>query len=1157
MGILAAAARSQEVQNCSVGTSPLNVSSTEEAATLAASLECSNGDFYVQWVGEVFVNETIHVGFGTSLNITGAGPGATADGRNMTQLFYVEGGSRLHLSDMILAHGSASGGGALYAKQSSVSFSGNTSFSSNSAGYGGAIFASESTVSWDGDDTHFSSNSAGYSGGAIFAPESTVSWDGDGTQFSSNSAEWGGAICAPGSSTVSWDGDGTQFSSNSAEWGGAIFALDRSTVSWVGDRTQFSSNSAGYSGGAIYSHNSSTVSWDGDGTQFSSNSAGSSGGAIFALDRSTVSWDGDGTQFSSNSAEDEGGAIFALDRSTVSWDGDGTQFSSNSADSSGGTIFALDRSTVSWDGDGTQFSSNSAGEWGGAIYALGRSTVSWDGDGTQFSSNSAGYSGGAIAVLFDSTVSWDGDGTQLSSNSAGSSGGAIYSHNSSTVSWDGDGTQFSSNSAEADGGAISTWFSPIVSWGGTTTFESNVAGVNGGGLHSNGCDSTSESGSEGDTAGATFIDNSARYGGALYLSNCKNAFNFTEFTFEKNSAFDGGAVAAYESGSETQNLSVVFFKCTFSDNVASGSGGAVETLAGQQEFISCDFEGNSADVGGAMRLGGSAVIRECSFQSNLASTRGLAVAVVGWSAKISGSSFDGNDLSCAVGSYRNDTEKEGTTVRFETVCFDCPPWDECSDCNITRGTVTPECDAPLEHSSADTVGVSLETLSIDEGYWRATNESDSILACYNADACSGGQTGSDSYCAPGYKGPYCAVCEATYSSSLAHTCTRCSSSRRQGLMAATVIAAIVAIFAIVTIFRYMLSTEHEEGNFGCFHRRVVRAVPLQALKIIVVVWQILTQFADAANVTYPGVYQEFMNGIDVINFDLGSVLSAGCVWSDIDFHDRLLVSTLGPFVVVGLLAMTYWIATRRDSTVVEKIHRKHQTAFLLLTFLIYSSVSSTVFQTFACETLDDGVEYLRADYRIHCTDATHKTFEVYAGIMIAVYPLGIPLLYAVLLFRRRDVLAEACADKAVAQPIAGLWEPYRPERFYYEIVECGRRVMLTGVVVFIFPNDAAQIAITMLSTFVFLLFFEALSPYKSESDMWLSRGGHVIVFLSMYDVLLLKVDVSSERDQSQAVFAGVLVAGHVLMVLAIVVEVVGICYAAASPTRIPTFPRNP
>ena len=309
------------------------------------------------------------------------------------------------------------------------------------------------------------------------------------------------------------------------------------------------------------------------------------------------------------------------------------------------------------------------------------------------------------------------------------------------------------------------------------------------------------------------------------------------------------------------------------------------------------------------------------------------------------------------------------------------------------------------------------------------------------------------------------------------------------------------------------------------------------------------QFADAANATYPGVYQDFLSAIDVINFDIGSVLAAGCLWSDVDFHDRLLVSTMGPLVVVGFLAMTYRIALHRnstsgDETVAENIRRKHQKALLLVTFYVYSGVSAMILQSFASDTLDDGIAYLRADYRIRFMGAKHQVFQVYAGIMIFVYPVGIPLLYTILLRQRRDVLADGAADKAAALSIAGLWEAYRPERFYYEVVECGRRIMLTGVVVFIFPNTAAQIAITMLIAFFFFVVFDALAPYKSESATWLSRVGHMIVFLSMFDLLLLKVDVSDERDQSQAAFAGVLVACHVLLILAVVVEVVAICYSS-------------
>ncbi|CAN0186921.1 unnamed protein product, partial [Scytosiphon promiscuus] len=1012
--------------------------------------------------------------------------------------------SSLHLSGLTLANGNASTG---------------------NASYGGAIYTTESTVSFTGNMS-FISNQALFRGGAICALDSTVFWDGDGTQFIDNHV---GGIGESGG-------------------GGAISAED-STVSWVGNGAKFISNSAsgvvGY-GGAIYAIYS-TVSWGGDGTQFINNSAlVYEGGAIFALE-SDLRWDGDGTDFVNNYAGLHGGAISLWDSSNVSWTGDGTRFISNSADAYGGVIRAYD-SIVSWYGDGTRFMSNIAlNSDGGAIHLEVDSELSWVGDETEFIDNASASDGGSIFAWESSTVSWVGNGTRFIDNFGSGNGGAIHAEDSS-VSWTGGGTEFSSNSAALDGGAIYVISSSSTMPWENTTFSSNVAGQNGGAVAVSDFDDFYGYMAFVDT---TFVDNRAgSAGGAIFSFNVVGStVDFTDVTFQSNSAGGaGGAVAAYETGDSIGGIAATFSRCTFSDNVANETGGATDTLTGYQEFDSCEFEGNSAPIGGAMRLGGTTDVLGCSFLSNSASVRGSAIAVVA-STNISGCSFDKNEIDCAADTYRHDYE-EDENARFDTVCADCGTWGECSGCTIEEGDVVPVCETPLEHTTADEPGLTLETLSIDGGYWRVLNNSDNIFACYNPDACRGGQTGAGSFCASGYEGPYCAVCEAGYSPSLGHSCTRCSSSRRQGLVAAAVIAALVAVFAVVTIFKFLLSTDvGEEGNIGSFRRRVLRAVPVQALKIIVVVWQILTQFADAANVTYPGVYQAFLGAIDVINFDLGSVLAAGCLWSGIDFHGRLLVSTIGPLVVVGFLATTYLIAVGRngasgDATVAEKIRHKHQKALLLFTFLVYSSVSSIVFQTFACETLDDDIEYLRADYRIHCTDPKHKAFEVYAGFMLFVYPVGIPLLYAALLFQRRDVLAHADADKTVAQPIAGLWEAYRPERFYYEVIECGRRILLTGVVVFIFPNTAAQIATTMLIAFFFFAVFEVLSPYKSESDMWLSRGGHVIVFLSMFDLLLLKVDVSGERDQSQAAFAGVLVAGHVLMVLAIVVEVVGVCYAS-------------
>ena len=64
-------------------------------------------------------------------------------------------------------------------------------------------------------------------------------------------------------------------------------------------------------------------------------------------------------------------------------------------------------------------------------------------------------------------------------------------------------------------------------------------------------------------------------------------------------------------------------------------------------------------------------------------------------------------------------------------------------------------------------------------------------------------------------------------------------------MAATVIATLLVVFALLVSFKFLLSTDVEENIEG-FRRRALRAVPVQALKIIVVVWQILTQVRYSA-----------------------------------------------------------------------------------------------------------------------------------------------------------------------------------------------------------------------------------------------------------------------------------------------------------------------
>ena len=303
------------------------------------------------------------------------------------------------------------------------------------------------------------------------------------------------------------------------------------------------------------------------------------------------------------------------------------------------------------------------------------------------------------------------------------------------------------------------------------------------------------------------------------------------------------------------------------------------------------------------------------------------------------------------------------------------------------------------------------------------------------------------------------------------------------------------------------------------------------------------QFTSVANVTFPNGYERFLEGVNFLNFDLSWIFSIGC-FLEVNFHDRLLWTTIAPVVTMGLLGGTYAVALRQHrrspETVLRGIRHKHVSMALLVTFLVYSSVSSVLFQMFACDDLDDDKLYLRADYRLECDSPKHRALQIYAGLMILFYPVGIPGLYAFLLFSNRHILRDKQSRKesSAVRSTLDLWKPYKPQRFYYEVIECGRRVMLTGVIVFIYPNTAAQIAVTLAISVVFMIISEVLAPHESHWDAWITRMGHIVIFATMYVALLLKVDVSGENTTSQKTFENVLIAAHGCLILVVLVEAV-------------------
>jgi len=217
-----------------------------------------------------------------------------------------------------------------------------------------------------------------------------------------------------------------------------------------------------------------------------------------------------------------------------------------------------------------------------------------------------------------------------------------------------------------------------------------------------------------------------------------------------------------------------------------------------------------------------------------------------------------------------------------------------------------------------------------------------------------------------------------------------------------------------------------------------------------------------------------------------------------------------------------------------------------------------LFGIFPCDELDDGTIWLKSDYTLDCSDSENRRLHVgYAAIMLAMYPIGIPLLYSFLLLKDKRVLnpkqnqnlvlnrrGEAYTDfesKVISereknlsiQHTIFLWGSYRPRAWWFEIFECIRRISLTGALVFVRQGSQTQIAVGLLICIISGFIFALSWPFATFRDNALGMMSHVQLTGTMFSALLFKVgkNASLAYDQTATGWLLIILNGGVFIVM--------------------------
>ena len=120
---------------------------------------------------------------------------------------------------------------------------------------------------------------------------------------------------------------------------------------------------------------------------------------------------------------------------------------------------------------------------------------------------------------------------------------------------------------------------------------------------------------------------------------------------------------------------------------------------------------------------------------------------------------------------------------------------------------------------------------------------------------------------------------------------------------------------------------------------------------------------------------------------------------------------------------------------------------IAITYFVLPTVTTKIFVLFPFDELDDGSKILRNYYTISCQDDDRDFWETYGKAMVGLFPVGVILMYAFLLWSKRAKLKKPVEQRLEDEeitPLLFLWEPYKFEFWYYEVIETGRRLMMTG-----------------------------------------------------------------------------------------------------------------
>jgi hypothetical protein len=450
---------------------------------------------------------------------------------------------------------------------------------------------------------------------------------------------------------------------------------------------------------------------------------------------------------------------------------------------------------------------------------------------------------------------------------------------------------------------------------------------------------------------------------------------------------------------------------------------------------------------------------------------------------------------------------------------------KCAEC--PEGMV---CDEQQELAKAKIAG----------GWYRANNVSLDVVECPLPHACGGEMTSGDELCRDGHMGPFCMICQDNHVWSSGQECALCDGELK-AILVGGLVATVLLFTAIFGSILYRKTSNAQTVGVSSWDIFVSKATT--KYKILISFVQILGKVTVLYPFRLPSSFLVFFDYCNIFSLDI-QLLPFNCLF-EADFHSVLVATTLLPMVFVGGVYALYALqrfriqrspigegapelAPLRARNEIEAVQSKCEFIVILVLISVFPIISTTIFQTFVYDSrLENGLEYLRVDYKIERSDPTHQRYLAYGSIMALLYCVGLPSFALHMLKARKQSIqklqkaehARALAtisDMKEMDPLLSglspLYKDFCAEFWWFQILLWVFTIFQTGIVILIPAESVSQVALALLVSTAMLVMLANTHPYLNWSDNMLSQCCQFSLMLVQIAGLLQMNECAAQDD---------------------------------------------